>query len=283
MSSTSPDNHSSDWLSAVSYLERRNGVLELRVDPSRLTREQARHRHDGQYRVRLLRIDGDRWLVERPFVKDGSASLAQGMPVQGIVGRGPQRWVFQSVIENVELCSLNTEMRVPALRLGPPSKVSTSQRRAYFRVSMAGLDLPPATLSPLLDLDSAKPAQDANRQLHKTGDMRPAASAPSPLISGGFRGHVLDLSGNGLSVNLDGELAESVTEHEHFWVELKLPDQEHPLRFAARRTRVADHEEGMLIGLTCALGAFGVHEQFITDAICKFTADAQRRQLQRQR
>jgi c-di-GMP-binding flagellar brake protein YcgR len=284
MAVTMQGNQAAEWRDTVAATERRNGAVDLSVDDSRLTVEQTKHRHDGTFRVRLIQIRADgQWIVERPFVKDGSASLAKGMPITGVIGAGSRRWAFDARIASVELSRLNARARIPVLRLSVPERVRPFQRRAFFRVSTAGLDLDPATLWPLLELTSARAPQEASRNLHKTGDRKAAAAAPAPRLGPAFQGKLNDVSGNGLSVRLKSDSKRTVDKHDLFWVELRLPAIDHPLVLVARRVRVVRVDPELLVGMTFVLGEFPSHEQFVSDAICRFAADEQRRQLQRQR
>ncbi len=272
-----------EWYDIVARLERRNGVVELRIDNDRLNAEQAKHRYDGAFRTRVLAIRDGQWIVERPVMVEGSSSLARGVPVIAVIGANARRWAFDAAIGNVETFQLNAELRVPALRLSPPKRVRPFQRRAYFRVSMIGADLEPATLWPLLDPDSADAALEANRILHKTGNTIPTVTAPLPELGPSFQASVIDLSGNGLAIQVRPHYKPLLSEHELFWVELRLPGHKHPFVFAAKCVRACEVDDDVLVGLTCSLGVHRAHEQFIIDQICRFAADEQRRQLQRQR
>lgn len=264
-----------DWHAIVQDAERRNSTLELHLAGE----EGERH---GPTRARLLHVEPDgRWLVEKPYSVNGP-SLHTGMDLIGVVGSGARRLGFHTRVEGTELHQLNERNRVPVLRLAEPHNIHSAQRRAYFRISAMGTDSPTVALHGIEDVRSAVAAERANKALHSGAE--PGRVTEPPALGQPITGTVFDLSGNGLSMLVPAAHLAALNAHDRFWTELLLPDQAHPLCFVVRRIRYRRDDPGPVhAAFTFDFRHNRAHEEFITEAVCRYTTRLQRLQLQRAR
>ena len=269
---TATENKPADWSAIVTDCEQRNGTVELQIDND--------SRASGTARSRLLRVEASgEWLLEKPFSIHGP-SFGTGTAIVGVIGSGTRRLGFRATVKHVELFQLNSEKRVPVLRLSEPHHIHSAQRRAYYRVSAIGADVPVVKLWTLNDPQAVIDAERATESRH-LGDDKPMPQLPvGDLITGS----IFDISGNGISLLVDHKHVGTLSEQKHFWAELRLPGDPEPIRFVLKKVRCSHEENGP------AMAAFSFdfehnppHQRFVTDLVCRFTAAQQRAQLQRNR
>jgi len=262
-----------DWPGIVKDAERRNGVIELQVISDAGERSTTA-------RARLLRIDDNgEWLLEKPFSTHGP-SFPTHARVVGVVGGGTRRLGFHAKVKAVELHQLNSAKRIPAVRLTEPHDIHSAQRRAYYRVSAVGVDLPGIRLWPMRDPASAVAAEKANEARHAGQDIE----APHPAQGDLFTGAMFDISGNGMSLMIEPKHLSALNDATHFWTELRLPGDPQPIQFVLKRIRLNHEPDGpVLAAFTFDFEHNPPHQRFVTDLVCRFTAAQQRAQLQRSR
>lgn len=106
-----------------------------------------RQGHVSRCRARLVRLGRATVLTDTPLYDQNARRLPVRVPVTGVVQRDDSRYEFDTVIESdAIIVSLNSERRVRGLELRRPTIVRRSQRRAAFRVSLAGGEPVPVTL-----------------------------------------------------------------------------------------------------------------------------------------
>jgi hypothetical protein len=269
---TATDHQPADWPAIVSDCERRNGTVELRLEDDDTSSRTAR--------ARLLQVEANgEWLLEKPFSVHGP-SFGSGMNVVGVIGTGTRRLGFHAKVTQVELFQLNSEKRIPVLRLTEPTKIHSAQRRAYYRVSAIGADVPVVKLWPLDDPTAAIEAEKANQARHLGEEARQPELPLGDLITG----TIFDISGNGISLLIDVKFIAAVSEQNQFWAELRLPGDPEPIRFVLKKVRCTHERHGPAIAaFTFDFEHNPPHQRFVTDLVCRFTAAQQRAQLQRNR
>lgn len=269
---TATEKRPADWPAIVSECERRNGTVELQRDDE--------NGPSGTARARLLQVETNgQWLLEKPFSIHGP-SFGHGMDVVGVIGTGTRRLGFHAKIKRVELFQLNSEKRIPVLRLTEPTKIHSAQRRAYYRVSAIGADVPVVKLWPLADPAAAIEAEKANQARHLGEDRRLPELPLGDLITG----TIFDISGNGISLLIDMKFIATLSEQNHFWAELRLPGDPEPIRFVLKKVRCSHEGHGpAMAAFTFDFDHNPPHQRFVTDLVCRFTAAQQRAQLQRNR
>jgi hypothetical protein len=274
------DANPAEWFDLIKQTERRNGVVELRHDSGKVDAVEKFHK------VRLLKIDHGRWIVERPTITAGAPGFHHGDHIFGILGPGAKRWGFTSRVLASGVFQLNAEHRIPILRLAAPTHIHSAQRRAYFRVSTVGAGVGDVQVYPLMDLDSVMDVENTIMQLHRDGgvDGMISGALPRPNIGPGHKAEMFDISGNGVSLLVNNSLRDAMQGHDLYWLTFTLPQTAGQIGVVARRIRLSKDADGSPVA---AFHFQYKHDpaygRFAADLICRFAADEQRRQLQRQR
>ena len=265
------------WFGLVKELEERNGTLTIQaVDRSKPDAATPEHK------VRLIRIVDNAWILERPFAKSGELGFSPNRTLYGIVGTGPSRFGFNSTVINTETFQLNDASEIPVIRIESPRNIATVQRRAYYRVAAAALDLRPITAWPLNDINTARLAETANQHAHKHPDI--IADTIRPSLGMPIHGRIFDISGNGIALITDAGNAPVFNDMTPIWLEFYLPENPIPFAVVARTIRVSPLGDSEIqVGLQYQFAHNPAHAQFITDNVCRFSAEQQRLQLIRHR
>ena len=271
-----------EWTQLAADTALRNGTIEIRIDPA--YHDVVEERRGLLYRVRLLAIENDHWIIERPFSLQGKPSVQAGMKLIGILGTAASRWSFCTDARSAGLYQLNSESKVPVMHLTLPSHVQSAQRRAYYRVAMLGEQKARARVWPLLDVESARFAELANSTLHKSNGRSDSTIAAHPTVGTGCEGWVLDFSAGGLAIGIDQDLRLPLKQYETFWIEMSLPTLKWPLCTTARLVRTFDESSEMSrLAYEFSFEHNPTHEKFVLDTLCRVAAAEQRRQIQRSR
>lgn len=247
------------WEETLKELNQRDGALEL----SGLSHDPAQG-VPPVFRVRLLAFGPGGLIVDRP----GHAEEAHYFQPQAVVRLlaviGQNRWELITTVDSRVKFRMNETTVVPALKLAPPHEVQSVQRREYFRVSTAGVELPGVHLKPLL------------------GAIDPAFVGPSPAVPP-FKARLLNIGGGGLGAECPQGPSKLIHYASRFNCTLDLPSLSKPLVVPATLVHLAPQPQG-----TCYLGLRfdpqgQVQANQCTDQVCQFTTWLQRQQLQRLR
>lgn len=99
------------------------------------------------YRTRLFGVERDgRIIVERPRQAVSDKSFGRGDDIELLLMHDNERLVGTCTIEDVFVHDVNPTLRISCYRLSPARRPQREQRRAFYRVSVAALDLDPAVL-----------------------------------------------------------------------------------------------------------------------------------------
>ena len=275
----------SEWTALVDEADKRNGAVDLRIDPAWHELEDDR---SAAYRVRLLRVDRRtaQWIVDRPFSLNGEVSLTIGLRLQGTIGTDSLRLGFKTEIVGVESFRLNDTQKVRAMRLAEPHSITSAQRRAYYRVPMLGQVGAGVTVWPVIDPTTIAGAELANQQAHQSGQATgaPGSAKSLPVVSWPVEAALVDLSAGGVALRAERDQGQTLEDNALFWLELRLPKTANPVGVAARIVRLEREENGQwLAAMSFSFDNLPVHRKFVTEHLCRFSAAEQRRQLQRQR
>jgi hypothetical protein len=248
--------------------------------------EQASDWTPPTVRTRLLRVDERGMFVERPAKPAGSENLftEPGRSLRGVIHYGHGRWAFTTAVVRAVRYRLNDQQTVPAVQLAEPQQPRNAQRRSFYRVSTVGAPLPPLQVWPLHDVESCIPAEQANQARHRDPD-NPPPPTRMPELGPHFTADLLDISGGGLAFGLSLTFDALFDEHEHYWMQLDLPEVSAPLYVAGRVIRV--HRDAarayIQVGISFVFDHHPSHRQFIEQHICRYAAYEQRRKLKRHR
>ncbi|MBK7406089.1 MAG: hypothetical protein IPJ41_16155 [Phycisphaerales bacterium] len=179
------------WRDCLWQVYERGGGLEIAL--ARPNAEQSAS--DLVWRVRVLHLSETEIVVEQPAAFGRTFPLQAGVGIVGAMSIGQNKWMFSTrTLPTVD---------GPGLRLAMPEKVERCQRRSYFRVATAGVELPLVECWPLLDPSSVVAAEVANeayiRDLnhnHEDADApRPREPQILPDVGPKFLAKLVNLSG----------------------------------------------------------------------------------------
>lgn len=266
-----------DWQTIAARTAARNGLVEIRPD---LETEGAGN-DAGSVRVRLLHADDAGWLVEEPG-DHGQRSIEPGMHVIGVINNGSQRLGFRSLVLARESCQLNAKRRLSALRLGEPTEVHSAQRRAFYRVATQGLQVPPVWLWGLTgDQADVRQAEPHIQRWARAGDDAEVdLDAIRPPVGPFLTGQLHDISGGGMAVMLDPRHIAPLKDISQLWLEFYIPTNSAPLAAAGKPVRLTKRSSvAILLGIAFSPAHRDAYLEFLTDTICEFAAEQQRRRL----
>jgi len=288
-----------NWYEALLALVERDGVIDLtRMAPSpaddtsvdvplRLVEgDDEVDDETARWRVRVLGIEGDHLVVERPMIGGRLVTLDPGERVEALLIDGNRRWAFTSTVVQQMPHPLNDRQTVQALRLAWPQEVRDAQRREHFRVHVAGAVGEPVRLSVLNDLCSSVAYQRYNRAIHRPtpGASEPIAPPPPPMLGPTFEATLINVSGGGICCRLGAGARPYVNAGTRWWVRLHVPPHEPPIYAVAQAAHLhradRDHIE---VGFAFTFAHDPAHERFVNDALCRAAAHLQRLTLKRQR
>lgn len=221
-------------------------------------------------------------LVEQPSTLRRRVPLSIGTPLVGAIAIGQNRWMFHTRVEGIE--SVQASGRpIDALRLEPPRSVERCQRRSFYRISTASLQLPSVGCWPLADPASAVPLEVATRAaLLEGAGVDPAAlfevSGPfKPGAAAAAEGVLLNLGGGGACLRLPPEEAGVLDRKGAFLLRVDLtPSVALPLPISARlaHTKV-DSSQHIHAGFAFDFSLHREYEAFIAEQVCRYVAGLQ--------
>lgn len=273
------------WRDSVEQLSARGGGIEFTlarpgIDPRQDPSTWAEHGADLVWRVRVLRCDEHEIVVEAPAAAGTRLALDPGLAVVAVIAVGQNRWMFHSRI----LGAGQSDGR-DALRLAAPEHVERCQRRSFYRISTAELELPSARVWPLRDPSTVGPAELANRELIsslRAGGLVSPGTDPDMLLpdtAPAFGGRLVNISGGGLGLVTERDDASGFDHARFFWVRVDLtPHIPAPLGFTTKLVhRHMDSTGAIHAGLSFEFGFNPEHRVFVVEQIVGYVASLQDR------
>ncbi len=90
-------------------------------------------------KARMLQLEPDAVLTDMPKYATGDDPIPVGRPITAVLALDKGRFAFNTVIERTGVpVQLNEQQRLRGLALRRPNDVKPVQRRAHFRVQLAG-------------------------------------------------------------------------------------------------------------------------------------------------
>ncbi len=225
-----------------------------------------------RFASRLLALGPDgTLLVQRPL-KHGISNLCRnGARVDLFLPDGSQWWGGRCTVQGKLRYLLNEDTVVHALRLSPPEKVWSAQRRRFYRVDAAGCGLETVHVVP-----TGSPADEAPLPI---GDLDKAHGRDC------FEAKLHDISGGGMGLRIDArsQLAHWLKPGLTLRCVFRIPGDPRPLDVPAVLSRTEKVGGGKL-HLGIAFNFEQAHQRHkFEDRIVHFTTGLQRQQIQRQR
>lgn len=166
------------WHSFLKHLASRDGSVEL----SRRCADQDDCVQPTSYRTRLLGLESDgSIIVERPQQAVLDRSFGKRDDVEMLLVCNAQRLIATCTILDVFMHQVNPNLRICCYRLSPARRPQVDQRRAFYRVGLAALDLPLAEL---------------------WHEKQPVEEDDEPTIDLAFKARLVNLSAGGLGVSV---------------------------------------------------------------------------------
>lgn len=264
------------WRECLGQLAERGGALEIALDRGQNAYDAAEpHGADIVWRVRILRISEHEVLVDHPSAMGRPVRLETGVSIVGVMTIGQNRWMFRTR-------TLGSEGPTSgALRLAMPQTMERCQRRSFYRVSAASLDLPHVECWPLLNPESVVAAEVANEAL--IGELLRARHDPPgsavgsepaqllPDVGPMFRARLVNMSGGGVGVVVARHEASGLDRARAVWLRVDLhPEVPAPLAITCRVVHThVDSAQDVHAGLAFEFGYNPAHRDFVVAQICR--------------
>lgn len=262
------------WQDSLRDLAERRGPLEVSIA--------ADGAKSLNWRVRLLEIRGNRLIVENPVTLGRNVPIRPGVSIVGGLSIGQNRWMFTTAV-------LAADQRVidgrphQVIELLMPENVERCQRRAFYRISTASLDLPDVECESIDDPAEAVPLQIATRAaiVDGTSAPTPSRSAPmslaSPATGLGGRGELLNIGGGGALLRMPASCGSLLDRPSYFLLSVDLgPSVALPLPITAKlaHTRI-DSSQNIHAGFAFDFSQNREYESFVSEVICRYIAGLQ--------
>ncbi|MEL6497791.1 MAG: hypothetical protein AAF937_02140 [Planctomycetota bacterium] len=262
------------WKESLRDLASRRGPIEISI-----AAEQAKALN---WRVRLLAIRNGRLLVEQPVTLGRRVPVAVGTSVVGSLSIGQNRWMFTTaVLASGEQSLAGRPHNV--LELLMPEEVERCQRRSFYRISTASLDLPSVECAALSEPAEAVPLQVATRAaiLDAAGVSGPSdrealrLAYPTSGITG--EGELLNIGGGGACLRMAATHGGLLDRPSYFLLNVDLtPMVPLPLPITAKlaHTRI-DSSQSIQAGFAFDFSQNQGYEPFVSEVICRYIAGLQ--------
>src|SRR5262249_5290449 len=147
--------------------------------------------------------------------------LEAGIKLVAILAIGQNRWMFMTRNLGATNVRAGAPRTVPALRLAMPDSVERCQRRHYYRMEAAALNLPEVQMWPLLHPRAVLVGEGANERGYQEGrgGRAPAgggagdSEAIMPEVGPKFTATPLNIGGGGVGLRVRPEDAHILDRH----------------------------------------------------------------------
>ena len=263
------------WKDCLWKIYERSGAIEISLD--RPAGEAAGASNDLIWRVKILHLSDDEIVVDHPAAFGQSFRFENGSSFVGAMSVGQNRWMFKTTAR-----SQGSESR---LHLAMPDHVERCQRRSYYRVSTASVDLPDAECWPLLDPSSVVAAEVANeaflrdvtRAAHDPDRMIPAEPQLLPDVGPRFCAKVVNISGGGMGLLIPPEESSGILRARFLWMRIDLrPEIIAPIALSGRVVHThMDSAQNTHVGLAFEFGFNPAHREFVVTQLCQMVSTIQ--------
>ncbi len=278
------------WKRCLNQVAHRNGSLEIAVERNYSDDEQGRHL---LWRVRLLQLTDREIIVEQPMTLGQVMSIEQGVQLVAILAIGQNRWMFSTTNLGEVIHKPDARTAIPAIRLVMPTSVERCQRRNYYRVQTAGVELPEVSIWPLLDPKSVLVAERSNEleyeknESNKTpsitkADSNVGSEISMPDVGPQLSAVILNLGGGGIGLSFSPDSSAILSRHKLYWLRFSLPP-ELATPICATAKLIHSHMESnqqVYAGMAFDFSFNPAHQRFLVSQICKFISIQQRDQLE---
>ncbi len=180
-------------------------------------------------RGRMIDLDADRIYMETPQVIGRPFRIAPGQEYEAFFQVHDTIFTFSTTVLETDCATrLNHHKFVVGLAISKPEALKIGQRREHFRTSLAC-------------------EQEISCTLHEAG---PGDANQVPIEAKRFTGRLVDASGGGVGVILDGTIAR-FTLYDHLFLEFFLPGERQPFcaLVEVRQARPTLNDTAVRLGL----------------------------------
>lgn len=208
------------------------------------------------YRTRLFGVRDDGCIiVERPTQGLDEPSFGKGDDIELLLMQNSERLIATCTIRDTFIKQINPRTRVSSFLLSPGRRPQRDQRRSFYRVGVAAIDLPPAVLR--------------------------AAEGEDPLS---FKARIVNISAGGLGVSVRAKhkTLGQIKRTPSLWCEASLTEQDAIAGPVKIRHVSALGDDGLYLGLAFELEDEAEAKR-LEDNLSRLCFEFQRRALKRRR
>ena len=277
-----------EWRRCLGQVQERNGALEIAVVRSTDAGHGSQSRH-LVWRVRLLQVTDREIIVEQPMTLGEVIRLETGIALVAILAIGQNRWMFMTRNLGATSVRVGASRPIAAIRLVMPESVERCQRRNYYRMETAALQLPEVEMWPLLDPRSVLVAERANElsfQEDRDGQaplvgLDPDNEAIMPEVGPKFTAMLLNIGGGGIGLRVSPEDAHVLDHHKLFWLRICLPPElKTPICATGKVAHTnVDSTQHIYAGMAFDFSFNPLHQRFVVEQVSRYINMQQRAQL----
>jgi len=217
-----------------------NPVAAKAEDPDQLLRDACTrsavvefHCQEGRSaepaaRARMVGLTEDALFVDEPQIIGQDPDFKWGARYAAYFHDGDTMYTFLAIVEASKCkLKLNETKTVVGMKLARPHVIEVGQRRQFFRTSLA--------------LETPVPIR-----MHKTDRENPMRT---PITALRCEALLLDGSGGGIGVRVDGKKAGQFKLYDHFFVSFELPTSPRPFLFLTELRQVREIRGGESVKL----------------------------------
>ena len=271
-----------DWKKSLQQVLDRRGALELAVARPDGAPEDG---VDIIWRSQLTALHEDSIEVESPQALGRTVQLKEGVKLVAAFVIGQNRFAFNTSI----LPSPSKAGHTLSLFLAQPDSIERCQRH-NDRFDLQGLQLPQATMWPLLEPRSVGVAERANElafEAHSRGETPEAGASAGggealmPNMGPSITGTLMNVGGGGVGIRIASSEAGALSRHRIFWIRISL-GKDNPVPLVATGKLVHTHIDSMsntYAGIAFDFSFNPEHQKTVAAQIASYVQRVQAKQI----
>jgi hypothetical protein len=270
-----------DWKKSLQQVLDRRGALELAVARPDGAPEDG---VDIIWRSQLTALHEDSIEVESPQALGRTVQLKEGVKLVAAFVIGQNRFAFNTSI----LPSPSKSGHTLSLFLAQPDSIERCQRH-NDRFDLQGLQLPQATMWPLLEPRSVGVAERANElafEAHSRNETletggSAGGEALMPNMGPSITGTLMNVGGGGVGIRIASSEAGALSRHRIFWIRIAL-GKDNPVPLVATGKLVHTHIDSMsntYAGIAFDFSFNPEHQKTVASQIASYVQRVQAKQI----
>ena len=270
-----------DWHKSLQQVLERRGALELAVARPDGAPEDG---VDIIWRSQMIALHEASIEVESPQALGRTVQLKEGVKLVAAFVIGQNRFAFHTSILPAPVKSSHTL----SLFLAQPDSIERCQRN-NDRFDLQGLQLPQATMWPLLEPRSVGVAERANElafEAHSRGETVDVGASSvnesiTPNMGPSITGTLMNVGGGGVGIRIASSEAGALTRHRIFWIRITL-GKDNPVPLVATGKLVHTHIDSMnntYAGMAFDFSFNPEHQKTVAAQIASYVQRVQAKQI----